>query len=58
MKNSDVHCFFSYKIPISGTAWIISGPRSVQTQAALNEAVYVILRIQGSEVLVLRSGHP
>jgi hypothetical protein len=41
----------------SGT-WIISGPRLVQIQAALNEAVYVILRIQGSEVFGLRSGRP
>ena len=40
------------------TAWVISGPRLVQTQAALNEAVYVILRIQGSEGFVLRSGRP
>jgi len=39
-------------------AWIISGPRLVQTQDALNVAVYVILRIQGSEVFVLRSGRP
>ena len=38
--------------------WIISGPRLVQTQAALNDAVYVIPRIQGSEVFVLRSGRP
>ena len=36
--------------------WIISGPRLVQTQAALNEVVYVIPRIQGSEAFVLRSG--
>jgi len=37
---------------------IIYGPRLVQTQAALNEAVCVIPRIQGSEVFVLRSGSP
>jgi len=30
----------------------------VQTQAALNEAVYVILRIQGSEEFGLRSARP
>ena len=33
-------------------AWIISTSRLVQTQDALNEAVYVILRIQGSEAAV------
>jgi len=32
--------------------------RLVQTQAALNEAVCVILRIQGSEVFGLRSARP
>jgi len=58
MKNSDVHCFFSYKIPISGTAWIISGPRLVPTQAISSEDVCVIPRTRGSEVLVLRSGRP
>jgi len=39
-------------------ACIFSGWRLVQTQAALNEAVYVILRIQGSEGFGLRSGRP
>jgi hypothetical protein len=43
---------------ICAYAWIISGPRLVQTQAALNDAVYGIPRIQGSEVFVLRSGRP
>ena len=32
---------------MSKFAWIISTSRLVQTQAALNEAVYIILRIQG-----------
>ena len=41
----------------SGT-WIIQASRLVQTQAALNGAVYVILRIQGSEGFVLRSALP
>ena len=39
-------------------AWIISGPRLLQTQGALNEAVCVIPRIQGDEVFVMRSGRP
>ena len=47
-----------HSLQIIQAAWIICGPRLVQTQAALDEAVYVILRIQGSEVFVLRSGRP
>jgi len=42
----------------SDVTWIISGPSLVQKQAALNEAVCIILRIQGSEVFGLRSGRP
>jgi len=44
--------------PCIKAAWAIHASRLVQTQAALNEAVYIILRIQGSEVFVLRSALP
>ena len=40
------------------SAWTIHASRLVQTKAALNGAVCVILRIQGSEVFVLRSARP
>jgi hypothetical protein len=43
---------------ICDVAWIVSGPRLVPIQVTLSEAVYVILRTQCHEVLVLRSGRP
>jgi len=43
---------FSSVLRIAETAWIIQASRVVQTQTALNEAVYVIPRTQSGEVAI------
>jgi len=50
--------FFPSNLRIAEIAWIICGPRLVQIQVALSEAVYVILRTQCHEVFGPRSGRP